>query len=139
MCIDHLNSLAIIHIAYLFTSTNTAAPLGNADLRTLINETFTCRAKWSNLGIQLRVDMGTLDCLRVQFSDPGDQLREVLRAWVTTSDSHTSETLAEALRSPVIGENQLAREVQQKYCPDGHQAVQGEWTHCVTLESSWPL
>jgi len=124
----HLNSLAIIHIACLFTSTNTAAPLGIADLRTLINEAFPCRAKWCNLGIQLRVDMGTLDCLRVQFSDPGDQLREVLRAWVTTSDSPTWGTLAEALRTPVIGENQLSREVQQKYCPDGHQAVQGEWT-----------
>jgi len=74
--------------------------------------------------------MGTLDCLRVQFSDPGDQLREVLRAWVTTSDSPTWGTLAEALRSPVIGENQLAREVQQKYCPDGLQSVQGEWTLC---------
>jgi len=93
-----------------------------------MNKTFPCRAKWCNLGIQLQVDMDTLDCLRAQFSDPGDQLREVLRAWVMTSDSPTWGTLAEALRSSVIGENQLAREVQQKYCPDGHQSVQGEWT-----------
>ena len=129
-----LNSLTTVHLARLFTFANTAAPLGIADLRTLMNETFPCRAKWCNLGIQLRVDTGTLDGLRVQFSDPGDQLREVLRAWVTTSNSPTWSTLAEALRSPVIGENQLAREVQQKYCPDGHQAVQGEWT-VLTLES----
>jgi len=49
-----------------FTSTTSGAPLGIADLATVINDTFPCRAKWYNLGIQLRVDVGTLDSIKVQ-------------------------------------------------------------------------
>ena len=62
------------------------ALLGIADLSTVFGVTFPCRAKWYNLGIQLQVDVGTLDCFKVQYNDPGDQLRGVVRTWLMSKD-----------------------------------------------------
>ena len=111
---------------YFISSTVSGATLGTADLATVLNDTFSCRAKWYNLGVQLRVDVGSLDCLKAQYSDAGDQLREVLRTWLTTSKSPTWMAMVEALKSPVNGEVQLAKELQQKYCSSGHPSVDGE-------------
>lgn len=110
----------------LFTSTVSVPPLSIADLVTVLNDTFQCRAKWYNLGIQLRVVVGTLDCFKVQYGDPGDQLREVLRTWLTSSDNPTWMALTEALKSPVIEETRLARELQTKYCSSRQRPVDGE-------------
>ena len=111
---------------HFFTSTILGALLGITDLATVLNDTYQCRAKWYNLGIQLRVDVGTLDCFQVKYGDPGDQLREVLRTWLTSSGKSTWEGMAEALNSPVIEEALLAEELQQKYCPSGQPPVDGE-------------
>ena len=100
---------------------------------TVLNDIYPCRAKWYNLGIQLRVVVGTLDCFKVQYGDPGDQLREVLRMWLTSSDNPTWMALTEALKSPVIEETKLARELQKKYCSSRQRPVDGEWIH-VTLQ-----
>ena len=70
--------------------------------------------------------MGTLDCFQVKYGDPGDQLREVLRTWLTTSEKPTWGGMIEALKSPVIEEALLAKELQQKYCPSGQPHVHGE-------------
>ena len=70
--------------------------------------------------------MGTLDCFKGQYSDPGDQLREVLRTWLTSSGKPTWRGMIEALNSPVIEEALLAKELQQKYCPSGQPPVDGE-------------
>jgi len=102
------------------------ASLGIADLATVLNETFPCCAKWYNLGVQLRVGIGILDCFMTRYNDPSDQLREVLRTWLTTSDNPTWGAMVEALKSPVINEVRLARDLQQKYYPNGQQPVDGE-------------
>ena len=106
--------------------TISGAPLGIADLATVINDTFPCRAKWYNLGIQLRVDVGTLDSIKVQYDVPGDQLREVVRTWLTTSDNPTWRAMVQALKSPVIEEPRLARDLQQKHYSSGQRPVDGE-------------
>ena len=111
-----ISGLVLVSIStHFFTSTISGALLGITDLATVHNDTYMCRAKWYDLGIQLRVDVGTLDCFKVQYSDPGDQLREVLRTWLTTSESPTWVALVEALETSVIKEARLARELQQKY------------------------
>lgn len=107
--------------------------MGISDLPTVLNDIFSCRSKWCNLGIQLRVDLGTLDCFK-HYSDPGDQLREVVRTWLTTSENPTWGTMVEALKSPSVGKVRLARELQQKYCSSGWPPVEGEQIH-VTLDS----
>ena len=112
-----------------FTYIASGPPLGTDDLATVLNDIFPCRAKWYNLGIQLRVAVGTLDCFRVQYSDPGDQLREVVRTWLTTSENSTWGAMVEAVRSPVIEEANLARELQRKYCSSGQSSVDGEWIY----------
>ena len=104
--------------------------MGIADLVTVFNDTYSSRAKWYNLGLQLRVDVGTLGCFKVQYSDPGDQLREVLRTWLTSSEKPTWGAMVEALESPVIDEAPLANELQLKYCLcSGQPPVDGECIH----------
>jgi len=72
------------------------------------------------------VDVGTLDCFKAQYSDPGDQLREVLKTWLTSSKNPTWRAVIDALKSHVIEEAQLARELQQKYCSNEQPSVDGE-------------
>ena len=60
-------------------------------------------AQWYQLGLQLKVKTGTLDRIRAQFSDPRDQLLEMLKTWLTTSDNTSWKTLTEALRSRSVG------------------------------------
>lgn len=100
--------------------------MGIADLATVFNDTFPCRAKWYNVGIQLRVDVSTLDCIKVQYNDPGDQLREVVKTWLMTSKNSTWGAMIAALKSPVIDEALLATDLQQKYCCRGQPPVNGE-------------
>ena len=107
-----------------FAFTISGSPLGIADLATILNDIFPCRAKWYNLGIQLRVDLGTLDCFK-HYCDPSDQLREVVRTWLTTSESPTWVAMVDALKSPFIGETRLAMELQRNYYSSGHPPVYG--------------
>lgn len=100
--------------------------MGIADLATVFSDTFPCHAKWYNVGIQLRVDVSTLDCIKVQYDDPGDQLREVVKTWLMSNKNPTWGAMITALKSPVIEEALLARELQQKYCPSWKPPVDGE-------------
>ena len=73
-------------------------------------------AQWYHLGLQLKVRIGTLDRIRTQFPDPRDQLLEMLKTWLTTSDSTSWKILIEALRSRSVGASQLAGVLETKYC-----------------------
>jgi len=72
------------------------------------------------------MDVGSLDSIMVQYYDPRDQLREVINMWLTTSDNPTWGAMAEALKSPAIGEVQLSMELQQKYCSSGQPPLESE-------------
>ena len=100
--------------------------MGIADLANIFSEIFLCRTKWYDLGIQLRLDVGSLDSIKFQYNDPGDQLREVIKRWLTTSETPTWEAIVEALKCPVIGEVLLSMELQQKYCSSGQPPVDSE-------------
>jgi len=121
-CIACSYQYLLLHIYY----SGARVTLGIANLAKVFNEIFPCRAKWYNLGLQLQVDVGTLDCFKAQYGDPGDQLREVARMWLTTSDNPTWQAMVEALKSPVIEEARLAKELQQKYYSNGQPPVDGE-------------
>ena len=86
------------------------------DLRLLLEELVDMHVRWCNLGLQLRVRPETLETIRVQFSDSRDRLREMLRTWLITSDNTSWKTLTNALRSPTMGESQLAGVLDTKYC-----------------------
>ena len=85
-------------------------------------------AEWYDLGLQLKVRTGTLDAIRPEFNAPKHQLREMLKAWLTTGNNPSWKTLVDALRSRMVGASQLAAALETKYCPvegteldvDGH-------------------
>ena len=69
---------------------------------------------WYRIGLHLRVRTGTLDKIRTQFTDPGDQLLEMLKTWLTTGDNTSWKTLIDALNSPSVGAYQLADDLMRK-------------------------
>ena len=73
-------------------------------------------AQWYLLGLQLKVKIGTLESIQAQFADPKCQLLEMLKTWLTTSDSITWKALTNALRSQSVGASQLAGVLEKKYC-----------------------
>ena len=93
------------------------------DLGCVLEEVLDVSAQWYQLGLQLKVKTGTLDRFRAQFSDPRDQLMEMLKTWLTTSDNTTWKTLTDALRSRSVGASQLAGELEKKYCKVGETKV----------------
>ena len=73
-------------------------------------------AQWYHLGLQLKLRIGTLDSIQVQFSDPKRQLLEMLKTWLTTSDDTSWKMLTDALRSRSVGASQLASVLERKHC-----------------------
>ena len=72
-------------------------------------------AEWYYLGLQLSVKPGMLDSIRAEFSGPKHQLREMLKAWLTTGDNPSWKTLTAALSSPMVGASHLAAVLVAKY------------------------
>ena len=72
--------------------------------------------RWYNLGLQLNLRPETLDTIRAHFKDPRDQLREMLKIWLTTSDNPSWKAITDALKSPTMGESRLAGSLETKYC-----------------------
>ena len=87
------------------------------DLVCVLEEILDVSADWYDLGLQLKVGIGTLKSIRTEFSAPKHQLREMLNAWLATGDNPCWKTLIDALRSKMVGENQLAATLETKYCP----------------------
>ena len=87
------------------------------DLGCVLVEILDISAEWYNLGLLLKVKPGTLDSIRAEFSSPKNQLREMVKAWLTTGDNPSWKTLRDALRSPVVGGSHLANVLEAKYCP----------------------
>ena len=72
--------------------------------------------QWYQLGLQLTVKTGALDRIRIQFQNPRDQLLEMLKIWLNTSDNTSWKTLIDALRSRSVGASQLAGVLERKHC-----------------------
>ena len=81
-----------------------------------MEEVLDVSVQWYHLGVQLKVRIGTLDSIQVQFPDPKRQLLEMLKTWLTTSDNTSWKTLTDALRSRSVGASQLASVLERKYC-----------------------
>ena len=97
-------------------------------------------AQWYHLGLQLKVRTGTLDRIGTQFHDPRDQLLEMLKTWLTTSDNTSWKTLTDALRSRSVGASQLAGVLMTKYClVEGIEVDNGTSTSDVDVISPPPL
>ena len=90
--------------------------LTSNDLGRVLEEVLDVSAHWYPLGLQLQVRISTLDGIRIQFQNPRDQLLEMLKSWLTSSDNPSWKTLSDALRSRSVAASQLAGVLETKYC-----------------------
>jgi len=110
------------------------------DLGEVLEEILDISAKWYLLGLQLKLKIGTLDSIQVQFPDPKRQLLEMLKAWLNTSDNTTWKILTVALRSQSVGASQLAGVLEAKYCLVEETKVDiGNFVTATLTQSSSPL
>ena len=86
------------------------------DLGLLVEELLDVDTQWYYLGLQLKVSPETLDTIRETVLYIRDQLLDMLKVWLTTSDNTSWKTLTDALRSRSVGASQLAADLQKKYC-----------------------
>ena len=72
--------------------------------------------KWQDIGEELGVEQSSLRYIHSNYSDPGDCLREVLREQLRNCATTWGDIIA-VLRSPCIGDFQLADNMEAKYYP----------------------
>ena len=79
---------------------------------------FDARAKWFDIGIELKLPVGTLQTVREDFPHAADCLREMCIIWLKRNDPRPSwVALVKVLESLPVGEGHLAQQLRDKYCP----------------------
>lgn len=80
---------------------------------------YPMREKWYLLGIQLKIDIGTMNSIRAQYqNDPSDCLLQMLKEWLNQSSLlPTWESIVTSLISEHIEETELAQTIIEKHCP----------------------
>lgn len=78
---------------------------------------FPVKAKWYDIGLELDMEPKALDSIKSRVSDPSTCLRETLHEYLerTHPPPPSWEAIVEALRSPVIAEEELAEQIQRNY------------------------
>ena len=104
--------------------------LGVNDLHVVMEELNNIRAKWYDIGLQLRVSVGTLDATKKDCNSTSDCLRETVTTWLKTCPSPpTWNSIVDALRSSIVGEVRLAADLEQKYCSTQDTSVAATHHH----------
>ena len=106
------------------------------DLSVVIKELNNTRAKWYDIGLQLCMNVDTLDAIQEQYDDPSHCLRETLTTWLKTCPSPTWKNIVYALRSITIGEVRLAADLEQKYCSTQDTSVAVTHHHALPAPPS---
>ena len=82
----------------------------------VMKELNVVQKKWRIIGEELDVEKDTLDMIHAQRSDVGNCLREMLRQRVRSRVTSWGDIIA-VLRTPHVGEFQLADHLEAKYYP----------------------
>ena len=87
-------------------------------LRVLLNELHSVRDSWYNIGLQLGIPHTELDCIRHEYENPLDLLREMLRKWldIAINPRPSWKAVITALRSPIVDKKHVAEQLESKYC-----------------------
>ena len=102
---------------YLHVYIYPATSLGVSDLSRVREELLDVSHKWFDIGLKLKLSVGTLECVRDQYPNPSTALREMLHLWLKKVDPPpTWEGLACALESRTVREPQLSEQLRTKYC-----------------------
>ena len=85
-------------------------------LKAAINELNPVCDKWYKIGVQLEVPLPNLRNITRDSMDP---LCDTLDFWMRNGPSPSWRCLVDALKAPSVGEKQLAKTLEEKYCiPD---------------------
>ena len=82
--------------------------------------------KWYNIGVQLEVPTFQLKIIEKKTNDSMDQLRDTLDCWMSNEPSPSWKHLVDALKSPSVGENRLAKAIEEQYCDPEEQSSSGQ-------------
>ena len=89
-------------------------PTGTAlTLKAAINALHSVCDKWYKVGVQLDVPITNLRNIGRNSMDP---LCDTLDFWMRNSPSPSWRCLVDALEAPSVGETQLAKAIEEKYC-----------------------
>ena len=88
------------------------------DLGVVQEELYGARTHWYNMGLKLGLKPDALDTIKSTCSgDPSECFRDMLKGYLKKVTPLPSwRTLAEALKSSTVGEQQLAEKVEGKHC-----------------------
>ena len=89
--------------------------LEQSDLDLLTQELRPVQHKWESIGYELPY-IYSVDDIHRQHSDDGDRLRGMLRKQLQ-GPYITWRNIVDALRSPGVGQSQLADELEANHCP----------------------
>ena len=100
----------------------TTAPSEFAELDLLVQELSAAQQKWEDIGRELGVEQDTLRDIRTNYSGPGDSLRAMLREKLKRH-CITWKYIITILRTPYVGESNLAYQLETKYCLSEHSLM----------------
>ena len=99
----------------MFINFCTVDCLGPNDLRKVRDSVWEARVQWYDLGLELDISPDTLDAIEVANGQNPDRcFRAMLTKWLREHERPTWRALAEALRSPSVGQSNLAEEILQQ-------------------------
>ena len=88
----------------------------------LVQELSAAQQKWEAIGRELGVKQDTLRDIRTNYSNPGDSLRAMLREKLKR-DCISWKYIITMLRTPHVGESNLAYQLETKYCLSEHSSM----------------
>ena len=94
----------------------------------IMKELSVLQKKWRIIGEELGLIEYSLDDIRTDYSKPENRLRGVLSNRVESQATSWGDIIA-VLRTPRIGQSQLADQLEAKYCPSELANLQ-----CSTLK-----
>lgn len=87
-------------------------------MKNLVEELYDVRVKWLPIGIELRMQQGTLKEIEYNYkNDVEGALMEMVYAWLCQDLEASWPNIVKALRSVIVEEPALASEIEKKWCP----------------------
>ena len=95
----------------------TSGELTTEDLSTLVNELQAVRDIWFVLGVQLKVPLADLRCIRADYRDRCSEcLLEMLSAWLDITTLPTWQNVIDALCCAAVERPLVAENIRKRYC-----------------------
>lgn len=78
----------------------------------MLEAVWEARSMWYNIGLKLNISPGTLDSIKTENQNVmGSCFTDMLKNWLNNGAQQTWETLATALKSPMVGYGELAQKL----------------------------